>query len=1361
MKITQELLNAAEFYPYSIEPPLTWCGHIPFASWLIAHFQPEKLVELGTQSGNSYFSFCQAVKENNLSSRCFAVDTWVGEEHTGYYSAEVYRKVDEHNRKNYAGFSTLMRMSFDEALEHFPDASIDLLHIDGLHTYEAVKHDYDAWMPKLSPGAVVLFHDTEVRERDFGVWRLWQELTQTYPAQISFIHSKGLGVIQLPGAPPHKQIQILKASSAEKERWIKFFSFAGSLLLSNFELKEMQDSLRAAEGLLENKDSYSKEIENICQQKDAALNELRQSNSAKDTALDELRRTNSVKDAALNELRQSNSVKDAALNELRQSNSAKDTALNELRQSNSVKDAALNELRQSNSAKDAALDELRQSNSAKDTALDELRRTNSVKDTAIDELNGLLNQKATTIEKQSALLEAKQKEINMIMQSTSMRITAPLRHARQSCVNATRIIAKKNGSYLISSVNRFPRLRQQMISVVDRSGYGEFARSVYAKINSGSSHAHPESLQKTNLKEWIDVFDTPAPEDINRLEEFRKYAPVTLIACFDDESGHNATETARHLVQSMGVDWKAFFIFPDGAETKKWRRECNRALGKDPRIKWSHRVEQKLSGNIVLLMDAALLRPHALTIFAEAFQQYPAAEMICSDQADQTWQQSWFKPEYSELLLQQDLFLGPVVAFSESFATHDLVQDVLSSINSGRNSIRQVVNAAAVKLGSRKVKRIPHILYQTTRHSEPQAISVSTMENSAPKVSVIIPTRDRWDLLGPCLESLKKSNWPPALLESIIVDNATTDPETLAQLEKLRHSEGTKVLRIDEPFNWSRLNNTGMAASTGDILVFLNNDTELHDPDWLHKISYHACKPGIGAVGCKLLYPDLTVQHGGVVTGIQGLAGHAHMFLPQNAGGYCGLANITREITAVTGACLAVSRENFESIGGFDEDFSVAFNDTVFCLALHQGGRRNIYVADPLFIHHESKSRGYDVTEAQKTKLLEEATLARSKFPDLMRDDPLYSPNLSLDTPYDIAFAPRRRNLWDRAVERPPRVMLLSVTHAIGFGVPVVVNEQAACLLQHGCRVFIAGNWSGHDFAYPGCEKIEVNDPRQAVKRAVELNIDVVVPHTPPFFSMAKWTGNYPRVLAYDHGEPPAELFPDEKARLQVKREKEFSLQMAHKIVCISHAVKKESTLCVDAVVRNGNSHYGSWSATDKQRRSNVRENKNWNDRIVIMNVCRFTRQERRYKGVDKYIQVRSALKKYSPQLYSRAIFVLCGKGEAQDIKEMENAGLTVEANVSDEQMYDLYCAADIYMNFSRWEGYNLGIGQALAMGLQVIASDIEAHREFGVPVTDSPEKASEMLAELMESQSDREACVWRWEVQLQPFLKLIDELSS
>jgi hypothetical protein len=174
--------------------PSAWWQHVPFAHWIVCAFRPQLLVELGTHAGVSYCAFCQAVVRANLDTRCYAIDTWLGDAHTGFYGEDVFADLRGFHDHRYASFSTLLRGSFDDALSHFADGTVDLLHIDGLHTYEAVRHDFESWRPKLSERGIVMLHDTNERSGDFGVWRLFNELREQFPS-FEFLHGHGLGVL--------------------------------------------------------------------------------------------------------------------------------------------------------------------------------------------------------------------------------------------------------------------------------------------------------------------------------------------------------------------------------------------------------------------------------------------------------------------------------------------------------------------------------------------------------------------------------------------------------------------------------------------------------------------------------------------------------------------------------------------------------------------------------------------------------------------------------------------------------------------------------------------------------------------------------------------------------------------------------------------------------------------------------------------------------------------------------------------------------------------------------------------------------------------------------------------------------------
>jgi len=210
--------------PDRMHAPSAWYEHIPFAFYVTEIAQPKCLVELGTHNGVSYLAFCQAIEALSLNTKSFAIDTWEGDKMAGFYGQEVFNELRAYHDRRYSKFSSLLKMTFDEGVEYFPDNSIDLLHIDGLHTYEAVKHDFENWFKKLSPNAIVLFHDMNVHENDFGVWKYWEEIKRKY-TNFEFYHGHGLGVLTL--AENFPQGLRVDGNSFTLDKFRNFFAVLG------------------------------------------------------------------------------------------------------------------------------------------------------------------------------------------------------------------------------------------------------------------------------------------------------------------------------------------------------------------------------------------------------------------------------------------------------------------------------------------------------------------------------------------------------------------------------------------------------------------------------------------------------------------------------------------------------------------------------------------------------------------------------------------------------------------------------------------------------------------------------------------------------------------------------------------------------------------------------------------------------------------------------------------------------------------------------------------------------------------------------------------------------------------------------
>jgi Methyltransferase domain len=242
-------------YPARLVWPSPWIGHIPFAFRLVEALRPRVVVELGVHSGNSYCAFLQAVQSLALPAQCYGIDHWRGDEHSDHYGDDVYADLCAYHDPLYGTFSTLIRATFEEALPYFPDQSVDLLHIDGFHTYEAVAKDFSDWLPKVSARGVVLFHDINVREREFGVCRFWQEVAARYQT-FAFVHSHGLGLAYVGTEPPPAALRTLLAPADPDSvsRTRAYFARLGTSLVDRFARRQAEGvagRVRASEAGLE------------------------------------------------------------------------------------------------------------------------------------------------------------------------------------------------------------------------------------------------------------------------------------------------------------------------------------------------------------------------------------------------------------------------------------------------------------------------------------------------------------------------------------------------------------------------------------------------------------------------------------------------------------------------------------------------------------------------------------------------------------------------------------------------------------------------------------------------------------------------------------------------------------------------------------------------------------------------------------------------------------------------------------------------------------------------------------------------------------------------------------------------------
>jgi GT2 family glycosyltransferase len=487
-------------------------------------------------------------------------------------------------------------------------------------------------------------------------------------------------------------------------------------------------------------------------------------------------------------------------------------------------------------------------------------------------------------------------------------------------------------------------------------------------------------------------------------------------------------------------------IADDASTDPQVRQLLERHRAEEPRISVVYRAENGhiaastnsaltlAQGEFVALFDHDdLLSEDALYWMAEAVNRQPDAGLVYSDEDKVDGANRRFDPHFKpdlnyELLLAQNYIshlglyrtalvrqLGGFRSGYDGAQDHDLVLRVLEQLAphqvlhvprvlyhwraiSGSTALAAGEKNYAAEAGRKAVRE--HLARVGSAAEVLPSPATPTMNRVvfalpavAPLVSIIIPTRDRADLLGMCLDSLvQRTTWTN--YEVIIVDNGSVEAATQALFARLPEDR-FRVVRDEQPFNFSALNNLAARAARGSMLCLMNNDIEILTPDWLEDMVGFAARPEIGCVGARLWYPDGRLQHAGVVLGVGGIAGHGHKLLPRGYGGYFGRAVSHQSYSVVTAACLLVRRDVFEQVGGLDEQLAIAFNDVDFCLRVRAAGYRNVWTPYAEMVHHESASRGDEDTPAKQARFAAEVSFVRQRWGALLDSDPAYNVNLS------------------------------------------------------------------------------------------------------------------------------------------------------------------------------------------------------------------------------------------------------------------------------------------------------------------------------------------------------------------------------
>lgn len=570
-------------------------------------------------------------------------------------------------------------------------------------------------------------------------------------------------------------------------------------------------------------------------------------------------------------------------------------------------------------------------------------------------------------------------------------------------------------------------------SITERKGHSLYDE--YQECFTSSSNIDDRYLQ------WMEHV-----EDNSCAPSMHEHAKLSIVMPVYNANVDFLDQAISSIKSQTYSNWE-LCIADDGSENGLLKNYLKELIDSDSRIQVTFRSENGhiseatntalslVTGDYVIFMDQDDLIAHdALICIAKEIDKNKSLLLIYTDEdkVDEVNKrfQPHFKPAFSPDLLLGQNYINHLTCMKAS-----LIEE-LGGLRKGYEGAQDhdLLVRALPKLSENNVKHIPKVLYHwraiagsTALSSDqksytqfaalksindyiqnneqnisaklgrgPNTLKLERKLIKEPLVSILIPTRDGIDVLKPCLDSLFAKTYYKNF-EVLVLDNDSRKPETHDYLRhmKAKH-ENIRVIACPGEFNYSAINNLGASKANGDVIVLLNNDIEIIESDWLCELVSNAIRPDVGCVGAKLLYPDGRIQHGGVILGLGGVAGHSHLFEPRDASGYFEKMNVLHEVSAVTAACLAVRKSIYFLVDGLDESLKVAFNDVDFCIKVREKGYRNLMNPYATLVHHESVSRGYEDSPEKQMRFNNEIEIMQKKWGQLLSEDPYYNVNFDL-----------------------------------------------------------------------------------------------------------------------------------------------------------------------------------------------------------------------------------------------------------------------------------------------------------------------------------------------------------------------------
>jgi len=512
-------------------------------------------------------------------------------------------------------------------------------------------------------------------------------------------------------------------------------------------------------------------------------------------------------------------------------------------------------------------------------------------------------------------------------------------------------------------------------------------------------------------KKWVELNAEERIVIEKLLESLSDRQSFTLFLSADKTDPDALFSTVKSICSQLYPDWVLHVISGkplDHNFSEKVADLC------DSRIVLKDSSPLELGDWVIELAPGTLLEETALLSYAVSIIGNPEIQIVYCDHDHVNifgnFCDPYMKPDWNPDLFAAMNYFGPLVACKkELWEIH----------KEGKNDQHDFFSAVTKNLSQVSICHVPHVLAsvqitENDSHLEPPCKRIIyDLPSPAPMVSIIIPSRDQGRMLKRCLESLFRET-SYSNFEVVLVDHETSEPEALRVIEEFKSKDNFRVMDFSGSFNFAAIMNRAAEVADGQVLVLLNNDTEIVDSEWLTELVGQVSRPDVGVVGSLLLFGDGTIQHAGVHPGVGGLMGHGHKHLSGDDIGYFNRLKAVHEVAAVTGACLAVEKSIWVDLSGLDElNLPVAYNDIDLCLKARENGLKVVFTPFSKVVHHESVSRGVDDDPSRNVRLRSEVNFMVEKWGELLESDPAYSPNLSLDGgTFKLAELPRVLPFW-------------------------------------------------------------------------------------------------------------------------------------------------------------------------------------------------------------------------------------------------------------------------------------------------------------------------------------------------------------